>query len=94
MAYKAGGVQPTNLDAYGKQPSIYPTFYPLLYSFENSQPLLKFGLSTSWQPNPAWEQGGWSSAFSLTSLRVVQQLGGWILTTMIVAAVGGLIRKE
>ena len=58
-SYLAGGIVPTDKDACSdfKNPgaqirACYPSFSPLVYSVENSLPLVKLGQADKWQPNP------------------------------------------
>jgi hypothetical protein len=58
-SYLAGGVVPTDKDAYqefkssGHAPNYYRHFSPLVYSVENSLPLVKLGQGEKWQPDPS-----------------------------------------
>jgi len=85
----------------------YPGFHPVLYSIESSQPFVKFGQMDHWQPDPGrlqkepWKRFGldWFSWFlSLSGLLSLthssQVLLGWFLTTMAVAGLTGLVRRE
>jgi len=57
-SYLAGKMVPTDKDAYvsfkqdGRPPAHYIRFYPLVYSVENSLPLVKLGQADKWQPDP------------------------------------------
>jgi hypothetical protein len=58
-SYLAGGIVPTDKEACeefrqqnGRIPSYYPSFSPLMYSIENSLPLVKLGQTDHWQPDP------------------------------------------
>ncbi len=57
-SYLAGGIAPTEKEAYkdfkaeSAVPSHYPSFSPLVYSVENSLPLVKLGQAEKWQPDP------------------------------------------
>jgi uncharacterized protein YjbI with pentapeptide repeats len=57
-SYLAGSISPSDKDAYaefnksgGKIPEHYPSFSPLIYSLENSLPLVKLGQGDKWQPH-------------------------------------------
>lgn len=56
-AYLAGTIQPTDKDAYNQLkstkslPPYYPPFAPLMFSLENSLPLVKLGQADKWQPD-------------------------------------------
>jgi len=58
-SYLAGGMAPTDKDACAKfrEPGAliqghYPSFSPLIYSMENSLPLVKLGQADMWRPDP------------------------------------------
>lgn len=57
-SYLAGNIVPREKDAYesfrteGEPPAYYDAFAPLVYSLENSLPLVKLGQVNRWQPNP------------------------------------------
>jgi hypothetical protein len=63
-SYLAGGMVPTEKEAYEefkrvmKPPAHYIKFSPLIYSLENSLPLVKLGQADKWQPD---SQSGASS---------------------------------
>jgi len=56
--YLAGNIVPTEKDAYesfrrdGQPPPHYTPFAPLVYSVENSLPLVKLGQEDKWHPEP------------------------------------------
>jgi hypothetical protein len=147
-SYLLGGMVPTEKDASGdfnrdgQTPSRYERFAPLMYSLENSVPLVKLGQTDKWQPNPdlgaspsrnakwiksAGREKSWPvwlcwlerllvwagllapidskappSRFGRfgTSPRFLrwflwfQILLGWVLATLFVAGVTGIIRKD
>jgi hypothetical protein len=154
-SYLAGAMAPTEEKAYerfkepgGEVPAHYPRFSPLIYSVENSLPLVKLGQGDRWQPDPqgqrvparkrpagelayraTWEwfparlSGGmraktvrltslWSRAprglqnclawlsAKTTAPRFVmwflwiQILLGWLLATLFVAGVSGIVHRE
>lgn len=57
-SYLAGNIAPTEKDAYesfkrnGQPPPHYTPFAPLVYSVENSLPLVKLGQEDKWHPEP------------------------------------------
>jgi hypothetical protein len=147
-SYLCGNIVPTDKDAYesfkldGQPPAHYGTFAPLVYSVENSLPIVKLGQVDKWQPQPnskpqasaqgtratrlgherAWppylswlhrllilsglqaevKQTGPPSRFSRwgTSPRFVrwflwiQILLGWLLATLFVAGITGIVRTD
>jgi hypothetical protein len=106
-------ITPTDVDAYTAfkrdrvAPPHYPRFSPLVYSLENSLPLVKLGQADHWQPDPSPAtdgnsgEKGFLSRFRRTvhSPRFVQGflwlqiLLGWVLATLFAAGVTGIIRK-
>jgi hypothetical protein len=138
-SYLAGTMVPTDKDAYmkfqgeGQAPPHYPNFSPLVYSVENSLPLVKLGQADKWQPDPEvsasqnrpvpkpghqdarrwarlttmWDRmptwlrdaGTWTSAKTTSPKFVlwflwIQILLGWLLATLFVAGVSGIVHKE
>lgn len=112
-AHLAGAMTPTDEEAYrsykekGSPPPHYPRFSPLVYSLENSLPLVKLGQADRWQPDPnpqssARNGGKWmarlnrliTSPVFLRWFLWVLILLGWILATLFVAGVTGIVRKD
>jgi hypothetical protein len=108
-----GGMVPTDKDAYLEfkdqrdVPGYYPKFSPVIYSLENSLPLVKLGQADKWQPAPAPSAAqppleGWIKRFDrfivpprfLRRFLWVQILLGWLLATLFLAGVSGVIRKD
>lgn len=90
-----------------KVPGHYPKFSPAIYSVENSLPLVKLGQADKWQPDPAPSAtqpplGGWIKRFDrfVTSPRFLRRflwaqiLLGWLLATLFLAGISGVIRKD
>jgi len=88
-------------------PGFYEPFHALPYSLENSFPMVKFGLQDKWTPRidaqkASGEHIGWPSKLSsriassnfLRFFRWVQICVGWILATLFVGGVTGIIRKD
>jgi hypothetical protein len=92
--------------ASSKLPPHYEHFNPFIYSLENSFPLIRFGQADHWQASPdsqwqylprPWMPQSLSRLISPWSLRWFRWLQislGWFFTTMGVAAVTGVVRKE
>ena len=91
----------------GKPPAHYEDFSPFIYSVENSLPLVKLGQADKWQPDPHPErtatcqqksapgvghQRAWSVC--LLSFRRFQISAGWLLATLFLAGVTGIVRKD
>jgi sRNA-binding regulator protein Hfq len=143
-SYLTGGMVPTEREARkdfeqdGRSPAHYPAFSPLVYSVENSLPLVKLGQADKWQPDPvlkpahhrnwvasairskAWRRLKWlerslifaglvgpskherPSRFSrfgasprfLRWFLWAQILLGWLLATLFLAGVTGVVRKD
>lgn len=89
--YCSGKMVPTDKDAYhefvsdrGRQPpAYYGRFHALVYSFENSVPLVKLGQVDRWWPTGLLHVFGW-----------LQVLLGWFFTTMGIAAVTGIVHAD
>lgn len=92
--------------ASSKLPPHYEHFNPFIYSLENSFPLIRFGQADHWQASPdlQWQYMSrpWMpqpvswliSPWSLRRFRWLQICLGWFFTTMGVAAVTGVVRRE
>jgi hypothetical protein len=115
-AHKAMTPKEEKAYAYFKQngtpPSHYEPFSPVVFSLENSLPLVKLGQTDYWQPDPspnfhptaapvgnapqaagpsANRDGKWSLLFVFLRLQV---LLGWILATLFIAGVTGIVQKD
>lgn len=87
-------------------PPHYERFQPFVYAVEHSIPLVKLGQADRWQPdpNPKWQCSPTQNLtrhvcwiLSPVVLRFLQriQIGlGWFFTTMFVAGVTGIVRKD
>jgi hypothetical protein len=95
--------------AHGVPPDHYEPLAPFVYSLENSLPLVKLGQTDRWEPDPgpAWRQGAWkgqtaelpntsllASSRFLFAFQRLQVLLGWILATLFVAGVTGIVQKD
>jgi hypothetical protein len=101
-ARAAGMMVPKDPQAYayfkqnGKLPAFYEPLGPLVYSLENSLPLVKLGQTDYWRPDPApASPAEWmnSPRFLFGFLRL-QILLGWILATLFIAGVTGIVQKD
>ena len=104
--YEAGSIVPTSKDAYYDisvahkgLPGYYEAFRALPYSLENSFPLVKLGVQDKWGPGPDEQantsrDAGWISPRLLRRFQWAQICIGWILATLFVAGVTGVIRKD
>jgi hypothetical protein len=86
-------------------PANYVHFHPLIYSVENSLPFVKLGEADHWQPDPQPDKLFWRTPILPTTLWVsfagllrwyqwFQILSGWLLGTLFIAGVTGIIRKD
>jgi hypothetical protein len=97
--YFSGAMAPTDKDAYcyfrtqGHPPVYYQRFTAAIYSLENSLPFVNLGQKDHWTPDPNPRASPRFSVF-LRGFRWVQVLLGWLLATLFVAGVTGVVRKE
>jgi hypothetical protein len=101
ISYDAGTMVPTEEKAYvtfrgsGNKkvvPDHYPTFSPPIYSLETSLPLVKLGQADKWQPDPKPE--GSPLPWLVKWFHHIQILLGWLLATLFLAGVSGIVHKE
>jgi hypothetical protein len=97
--YSVRAMAPTDKDAYhffrdhGSSPDHYPRFTASIYSLENSLPFVNLGQKDNWRPDPNPRASPRLSTF-LRGFHRVQILLGWLLATLFVAGVTGVVRKE
>jgi hypothetical protein len=90
-SYRMGAMVPTDRDANEAFRSSrtlqahYPKFHALIYSLENTFPLVKFGQGDKWQPDPQ------RRAWFLRWFRWAQIVLGWFLAALFAVAVSGLV---
>lgn len=86
---------PTDKDAAesfvskGKLPLYYSSFSAPIYSLENTFPLVKLGQADKWHPDPANKKSRW-----LQRIIWLQNIAGWFLATLFVAAVAGVVQRD
>ena len=72
----------------GGVPAGYPRFAPIVYAADSMLPIINLGQKDYWAPlagsPPAW----------FTPFRLLHTALGWFLTTIFVAGVSGLIRRD
>jgi hypothetical protein len=102
---------PTDKDAYARLKSIHdtPTYYqrfqPLIFSLENTFPLVKLGQVDKWQPDPMPFPRQSGHELSLLARLIgsaklirwffwIQILLGWLLATLFLAAVSGVVQHD
>lgn len=99
QGYFGGAMAPTDKDAYyffrvqARPPDHYPRFTVSVYSLENTVPLVNLGQKDHWMPDPN-AQGSRRMPEFLLWFRWSQVLLGWLLATLFVAGVTGVVRKE
>jgi hypothetical protein len=97
--YLSGAMAPTDKDAYcffrdqGWPPDYYQRFTASVYSLENSLPFVSLGQKDHWTPDPN-PRGSRPMPGFLRWFRWVQVLLGWLLATLFVVGVTGVVRKE
>ena len=97
--YFSGAMAPTDKDAYcffrtqGRPPDYYQRFTASVYSLENSLPFVSLGQKDHWTPDPNPQVSRWMPSL-LRWFRWGQVLLGWLLATLFVAGVTGVVRKE
>jgi len=90
---------------HGEIPDQYERFHAFIYSVENSLPFVKFGQVDEWRADPRPQNlichvplGHFAVWISFAGLlrwyRWLQVLSGWILGTLFIAGVTGIIRKD
>lgn len=93
----ARAMVPTDKDACDafqarkEMPPQQPRFSPAVYSIENSLPLVKLGQADKWQPDPDPTK---RSARLLRWFLWAQILLGWLLATLFIAGVSGIVHKD
>jgi hypothetical protein len=88
-------------------PAYYPRFQPFVFSLENTFPLVKLGQTDKWQPDPEPkpamrpQRNGRQSFLARTpSARTlrwffwIQILLGWLLATLFLAAISGIVHHD
>jgi hypothetical protein len=99
QGYFSRAMTPTDKDAYcffrkqGRPPDYYQRFTASVYSLENSLPFVNLGQKDHWTPDPNPQVSRRMPGF-LGWFRWVQVLLGWLLATLFVAGVTGVVRKE
>ncbi len=88
-ASRHGAIVPTDKDAYVEFhahkpiPAYYPAFQPYVFSLENTFPLVKFGQADKWQP---------VSGSYVRWVTWIQTVLGWVLATLFVAGISGIVQ--
>jgi hypothetical protein len=100
-AHRAMAPKDAQAYAYFKEkgipPSYYAPFSPLVFSLENSLPLVKLGQADFWQPDRSPNNVTGTAAGSGRMLAVffrAHVLLGWALATLFIAGVSGIVQKD
>jgi hypothetical protein len=102
-ARRMSAMAPTDRDAYndfrnGELPPDYPPFSAFVYSLENCVPIIKLGQDDDWQPDPSPDMEiAPRRMLTPRVLRVVRRIMvclGWLLTTLLVAGLTGLLKAS
>jgi hypothetical protein len=101
LGYYARDITPTDKNAYDTYRTIrqipphYERFHALVYSIENTLPFVRFGQIDRWQADPDPQTlVQVTVAGALRWFRWVQILSGWILSTLFLAGVTGIVRRD
>jgi hypothetical protein len=92
---------PTDKDAYGKFQShglpdaAYPKFNPVMYTLDNSLPLVHLGQDDKWGPDPHPHGGDFTTSYEfLMAARWFLILAGWFQATILAAALSGPFKGD
>jgi hypothetical protein len=97
--YRLGDIAPTEKEAYiwfntaQTIPPNYEEFHALIYSIENTVPFVRLGQVDHWQPDPH-PKAGVPFVALLRFYGWFQILIGWVLGTLFIAGVTGIVRKD
>jgi hypothetical protein len=110
VGYDTGSIVPTNKENYDTfraekiNHGPHKRFHALFFSAENNIPFVKLGQSDQWQPDPEPSRFIWrltttnSFAVSIASALQVfqwfQVLSGWILGSLFLAGLTGVVRSQ
>jgi hypothetical protein len=90
-----GVIVPTDKEVYShfdsrhELPGYYPGFQPLIFSLENTFPLVKLGQAEKWQPDPRPTLG-----LIMRWFVWIQVVLGWLFATLFGAAVLGIVQHD
>jgi len=101
LGYYSRDITPIDKGAYDtfraihQVPAHYERFHALIYSIENTLPFVRLGQIDRWQvdPNPR-VLAQVILAGALRWFRWIQILSGWILSTLFIAGVTGIVRRD
>jgi hypothetical protein len=101
-AYRSGGITPSDKDAAAAfvnrdAPTLYPPFSALMYTLDSFLPIINFGQKQRWEPNancgatwwPCRTAGWYARAYLWLHIGL-----GWLLTTLFVAGITGIVQTK
>ncbi|SUS05175.1 conserved hypothetical protein [uncultured Defluviicoccus sp.] len=86
---KLGEAQVTAYRACAALPPGYPRFQPLVYAIDTALPIIDFHQEAWWLPDEADVRGFWTQVYLWLHIAL-----GWLLTTLGIAAVTGIIKRD
>jgi hypothetical protein len=102
LGFRSGIITPSDMAAYqafedsSRAPSYYPRFSAAIYSLDAFLPVVTFGQKAYWMPNAnrgaVWV-GGLTSGWFLRLYLWLHIAFGWLLTTLVVAGLTGLLKS-
>ena len=76
-------------------PPEYPPFSPFWYSLDTLLPLVDIGQASAWAPSPIHPSiTGDLSGWAVTIYLYIHIIAGWVLSTLTLVALSGVIRRE
>jgi len=82
-----------NYQKSGKPPSAHPEFQPFLYSLDVFLPIVDLHQESYWLPRPVPAWPYWLS-WCYVAYMVFHIIAGWLLTTLLVVGLTGLVKKD
>ncbi|MDS4011156.1 MAG: hypothetical protein RKK15_07135, partial [Defluviicoccus sp.] len=89
LPVKLGEAQVTAYRTCAALPSGYPRFQPLVYAIDTALPIIDFHQEAWWMPDGADVRGFWTQIYLWLHIAL-----GWLLTTLGIAAVTGIIKRD
>ncbi|MDG4576082.1 MAG: hypothetical protein P9C36_07200 [Defluviicoccus sp.] len=89
LPVKLGEAQVTAYRTCAALPSGYPRFQPLVYAIDTALPIIDFHQEAWWMPDEADVRGFWTQVYLWLHIAL-----GWLLTTLGIAAVTGIIKRD
>jgi len=89
LPVKLGEAQVAAYPTCAALPSGYPRFQPLVYAIDTALPIIDFHQEAWWMPDEADVRGFWTQVYLWLHIAL-----GWLLTTLGIAAVTGIIKRD